>query len=78
MLYVTLSVRQMDIIPAAKTAADKSKPTLNKNSSRIPDVVEEQQSRQTIQSGSFREWVGRRGMLESSFIKPSKFIPLTF
>lgn len=31
MLHVTFSVRQTDIIPAAKTAMDKSKPTLNKN-----------------------------------------------
>lgn len=30
----------MDIIPAAKTATDKSKPTLNKNSSRVQNVVE--------------------------------------
>lgn len=42
MLHVKLSVRQTDIIPAAKTATDKSKPTLNKNNSGVQDEVGEQ------------------------------------
>lgn len=45
MLHVKLCVRQTDIIPAAKTATDKSKPTLNKNSSRVQDEVEKQEQR---------------------------------
>lgn len=50
MPHVKPSVRKMDIIPAAKTAIDKSKPTLNKNSSRVQNVVENQGQTEKIQS----------------------------
>lgn len=56
MLHVTFSVRQTDIIPAAKTAIDKSKPTQNKNSSRVQDEVEGQKQTEKIQRGGFRGW----------------------
>lgn len=64
MLHVTFSVRQTDIIPAAKTAMDKSKPTLNKNSSRVHDEVEKQeQTDREDPKGGFGGWaeVGRNG-----------------
>lgn len=43
MLHIKFSVRQTDITPTAKIAIDKSKLTLNKNSSRVQDEVEEQE-----------------------------------
>ena len=74
MLHVKLSVRETDIIPAAKTAIDKSKQTRNKNNSRVHLEAGEQKQTEKIQGDRFREQ-GREGrMLESAFIRPSKFI----
>lgn len=70
MLHVKLCVRQTDIIPAAKTATDKSKPTLNKNSSRVQDEVEKQEQTEMIRCREFKECGGSQ--------EDSQFIPLTF
>lgn len=60
MLHVKPSLRKMDIIPAAKTAIHKSKPTLNKNSSRVQNVVEKQEQRVREKTQS-RWWQGAWG-----------------
>lgn len=75
MLHVKLSVRETDIIPAAKTAIDKSKQTRNKNNSSVHLEAGEQKQTEKIEGNGFRE---QGKMLESAFIRPSKFILRTF
>lgn len=68
MLHVKFSVRQTDIIPAAKTAIDKSKPTLNKNSSGVPDEVEEQEQTDREDTKGRAQRMGRLGRKGWEFI----------
>lgn len=53
MLHIKFSVRQTDITPTAKIAIDKSKLTLNKNSSRVQDEVEEQERKDRKDTGRY-------------------------
>lgn len=67
----------MDIIPAAKTAIDKGKATLNKNSSRVQNEVgKQEQTEREDTKWRMAGWVGvgRKRLRVSSFIRPSKFI----